>query len=216
MIYRTYRSAVADWLLFDMNVGFGHGMTESMRRTCESYTQPDTTVHPFWRNEAILSAKPLMKVPLTDPQLLPRRWPWREPMLKKIAADPLRATLFLKRGRALLVVVNFVRAPMGARIAVDWGRLGLLKAQRDALAIQDVDDWSEPTGVDLQRTGKPEVTDQDAGGPGTDTGEQAGLGVEDLHLEEKPDPKRILVKDGTITLTIRGHDFRLIEVQWGE
>ena len=211
-IRRMNRSAYAVWLLFDMNVG---GPGGGMGRIINAYRRPDAEVLPFWRNEHVLTVEALLKEPVTDEKLLPKRSLWvNKEFRESIGREPLRATLYRKQGRALLIVSNFLRQPVQGRVTIDLRALGVPEDRQAAFKVRDIDDWPEAKGYDIRRLGDPKIEEGFAALEVAPLGERVGLGTEELKLETKkaaPDP---LLKGNVITLKVKDHDFRAVELVW--
>lgn len=203
MIWRTYRSAAAVWLLFDLN----GGMPREFASAWKPYLGVDVEVHPFWRNEKLASATPLFDKPITDEKFLPKKRYWKNREFRQsIARQPLRVTIYKKGDRALVVVANFLRCPVKGRVKVDLAALGVPADRRADVSAHDVDEWPEPEGIDLQRAEKPQAGDAaPLAGPGED---------DDLTLEEGDPSLAIDYAKGELTLEIKGHNFRAIELRW--
>lgn len=208
MIWRTNRSAVAAWLLFDMNMGAG-----GLGAVMTPYYEEDVTVLPFWKNQHIVSVKPLEK-PVTDEKLLPKRGFWRNRDFRRsIGTQPFRVTLYKKPDRALVVVVNFLKATVDAHVEIDLDALGIPKDRQAAVRAVDVDTWKEPEGIDIQRAKKPTVEgsnvaispEEDVGGDEISVEDELGL------TKKKP---TFGYKDGTLSATIKDHNFRVFELRW--
>ena len=215
MIRRTQRSAWATWLLFDMHAGtLGGGL---LGTTVRSYSDPGVKVHPFWSNEAAVTVEAVLKEPVTDEKLLPKRWLWtNDEFRRSIAVSPLRATLYQKPDRALVVVANFLRKPVDGRVRINYDALGVPKEQQARVSIRDVDDWGEAKGYDIQRMGTPDAEGEAAAIPlEAEKPEDESLGVKELELTKKKDrsPK---LRDGVIALEVKDHDFRAVELMWGD
>jgi hypothetical protein len=214
MIYRTYRSAVAVWQLFDMNNGLGYQMPAEFIAVLQPYLEPDTTVHPFWSNQETVKVKALLKAPVTDPNLLPRKWPWRTPMLERIGRDPLRATLWKKPDRALLIVVNFLKMPVKGEVTLDLAALGLSKEEQARLKLEDVDRWPPPPGDDLQNLQTPKAMEADPSLTAPDGEQPSEFDAGEMAVEDKKKVETLVLTNGTLALTVKPHDFRLIELTW--
>jgi len=215
MIRRTQRSAWATYLLFDMHAGApGRNL---LGNTVRSYFEPGVEVRPFWSNEDVVTAEAVLKEPVTDEKLLPKRWLWtNDEFRRSIAVRPLRATLYQKPDRALVVVANFLRKPVEGRVRINYDALGIPKEQQAAVAIRDVDDWGEAKGYDIQRMGTPDAEGEAAAIPlEAEETEDKSLGVKELELTKRKDlsPK---LKDGVISLEVKDHDFRAVELTWGD
>jgi hypothetical protein len=211
MVRRTERSTWAIWLLFDMNVGTPPGAV--LGEVVRGYFGADVKVLPFWRNEGFLTVEALLKEPVTDDKLLPDKSCWtNEEFRRSIGHQPLRATLYQKPDRALLVVANFLRKPVDGRVRLNFDALGVPKGRQPNVTVRDIDDWPEAQGYDIQRMGTPRAEEASTP-PGEDKEDDAALGVADLELEGKKD-RGPRLGDGVVTLEVREHDFRAVEALW--
>ena len=226
--YETRRSYAAMWLLFDHSLPLrvpakgaeGHKFYDAVARR---YYGTDVDVLPFWRNGHIVSVEPLLKGPVTDGQLPKSKYWTNQEFRTSIGQQPLRATLYRKGDQALLVVANFLRAPVGARVRLNLDALGVPKEKRDAIRVSDIDDWPPPPKP-IDRTAPPPKLG-DAPKLADELGEvEDEFGTGDLAPEEpkKKDDKakgsktpELALKDGLLALGVRGHDFRAIELSWG-
>jgi len=207
MIWRTWRSAYAVWLLFDICGSGRHaGVGEVVRR----YYGTDVRVHPFWRNQDLVKAEPLLEKPI-EPKCMPS-WGWGHKVMKRmLATNPLRATLYQKEDRALLVLANFVKTTVRGRVEIDFGALGLAKTAQAKLRAKDVDTWPPPEGVDPLNPKKVNVKPPDLDLTRDDGGDGEGLEVE---LVEASAKRGIQIKDGVVMLEVLPHNYRLIEFSW--
>ena len=214
MLYRTYRSAWAMYLLFDMNKALAWDFNGTrFHSTLRYFEGPEADVYPFWRNADVVRVEAKLDAPITDDALLPKKWIWRRADFRAaIGREPLRATVFKRDNRCLLVLVNFVKCPVDAAVTFDFDGLGVPPDRRAYIKVTDVDDWGEPEGVDLQRLEKPDVADTAL----PDSLEDAGAYEEvDLSLLDDEDAGEALELDGsTLNLVATPHDFRAIELRW--
>ncbi|MCZ7649481.1 MAG: DUF6067 family protein [Planctomycetota bacterium] len=145
--FAALRSAWAMWLLFDHSFAIvGHGGIPAKKLADvagREYYGTDVEVLLFWRNEAYLTLKAEVPAQLAEEDL-PKKWKakyWSDEQREAVKREPLRATLYKKNGRALLVVANFLKKPIKAEVSVDLERLGVPAAARASFAVEDVDDW---------------------------------------------------------------------------
>ena len=130
----------------------------------------------------------------------------------------------------MIVVVNFLRRSVGAKITLRLDELGVPPEHRAGLAVEDIDDWLPPPGTDLEKLhvadlprsksaallseikakgGFPEVP-ADAGGSRADL--QADVetmleqpeGVE-LHLPEPDESDMPVKRDKFFTVALKGN-----------
>lgn len=203
MVWRTYRSAAAIWLLFDMNV---YQPPAELAPTWSRYFGKDVTVYPFWRNADVIKIRPL-EVPVTDEKLLPMKRFWHNDEFRRaIGRDPLRATVLKKDRGALLIVVNFLHCPVKGTVTLDLDALGIPKDRQPAVAVKDADLWPEPAGPDLQKMKDPKIKDIHL-----DDGLDADV---KLDLTDQKTPPALSLRDGALTLEVKGHNYRLIELTW--
>jgi len=145
-IYVARRSLVAICLLFDSS----HPPCTRFERL---YYGTETQVYPFWRNSHLVQVEPVFSDPVTDRDLPVARWWTRmsDHFYKSLAEQPLRATLYRKDGRCMVVVVNFLRRAVGARVKLNLDELGVPKGRRASLVVEDIDNWLPPAGTDLAK-----------------------------------------------------------------
>jgi hypothetical protein len=144
-IHRLHRSVSAGQLLHDVSeVGQrlrGRGPGDKLIALIDSYATADVMFHGYWENQDMVKLEALLDRPITREQL-PRsdgaRWRWSEDLLRELAAQPLRASVYRdrSRNRALVVVTNFARVPVRGKVT-----LKLAGLDRKSLAVADVDDW---------------------------------------------------------------------------
>ena len=148
--YVAKRSLKAVALLFDHS----HPPGSFDRR----YYGTDVEVYPFWRNGHIVEIEPVLKAPVTDRDLPVPKWWTRisDHFYRSLAQQPLRATLYKKGNRCMVVVVNFLRRSVGANITLSLDELGVPLEHRGGLTAVDIDDWLPPPGTDM---GKLHVAD---------------------------------------------------------
>jgi len=224
--YETRRSYMAMHLLFDHSLPMrvpakgaeGHKLYDAVARR---YYGTDIEVHPFWRNEHMVTVEPLVKQPVTEDQLPKARYWVNKDFRASIAKQPLRATIYKKGNRSLLILANFLRASVGARVRLDFDALGVPKESRAAIRVSDLDDWpSPPKPVD--RTAPPPPVDETPGLAEGDDGADDEFDVGELEPEEpkKEDGDKkeqfpdLDLTDGVLSLKVRGHDFRIVELIW--
>jgi len=142
--YVATRSLKAVILLFDSS--HGPGQAE------KGYYGTDVEVFPFWRNEHLVKVEPVLKSPVTDRDLPVPKWWTRisDDFYRSIAKQPLRATLYKKGNRCMVVVVNFLRRSIGARVALSLDELGVPTEHRAGLTAADLDNWLPPRGTNLE------------------------------------------------------------------
>ena len=225
--YETRRSYAAMWLLFDHSLPLripgkgaeGHQFYDAVARR---YYGVDVEVHPFWRNEHLVSVEPILKGPVTVGQLPKARF-WRNKEFRdSIGKQPLRATIYRKGNRALLVVANFLRATVGARVRLHLGALGVPEERQAAVRLADLDDWPPPPVPEDLTAPPPKLDDANK------MADETGLGEDELDVgdfdpeaaEKRADqptdrkPAPLALKEGVVSLDVRGHDFRAIELTW--
>ena len=141
--YVAKRSWKAVALLFDHSHAPG--------RSEKAYYGTDVEVFPFWRNEHLVKIEPVLKAPVTDRDLPVPKWWTRisDHFHKSIAKQPLRCTLYKKQDRCMVVVVNFLRRSIGAKITLNLDELGVPAEARADLAATDIDTWMPPAGTKL-------------------------------------------------------------------
>jgi len=209
MIWRTNRSAAAAWLLFDMNMP-----VRSLGTLLDPYYEEDVTVLPFWRNKHVVAVDPL-DPPVTDEKLLPKRGFWRNrDFWRSLGTQPFRVTIYRKPTKALLVVVNYLRATKEATVRLDLDALEIPEDRGPALRAVDVDTWKEPTGMDIQRTKAPSAEEADVGVGPQDAPEEEVDVEADLGLKKKKPTYGY--KDGTLKCLVKDHNFRIFELRWSE
>ncbi|MBI2201387.1 MAG: hypothetical protein HYU43_05540 [Armatimonadetes bacterium] len=206
LVYRMYRSAFAIWMLFDMN---SERAGLNYPPIVEAYDGPEVKVCPFWRNEKLVMVESVLPKAASDDKLLPNKVFWRNAELREsIGREPLRATLYLKSDRALLVLVNFLRQPVRGRVRLDLAGLGVPAERLGQVGVEDVDTWTHPPGEDIRdlmkSQPKPEVP-----------GEEGEAAEDDTRDFERSEEDGLRLRDGVLVLDVRPHDFRLIEFRWG-
>jgi hypothetical protein len=210
-VWAAERSFQAVWMLFDLNLPLD-------RTVLAPYYGTDVEVLPFWRNSHIVSLTPLIQGEAPEKDLPLPTW-WKTPHFRRaIGAQPLRATLYKKGNRCLLVVANFLRRAVGCRAVVAFDALGVPADVRERLTATDVDRDRPPAGADLaalhlsgnqpkrepvhDATGDAELSaflHGTAGGRGTP-------GAERFYA---------VARDGrAISLQIGAHNYRAIELRW--
>ena len=226
--FETRRSYAAMWMLFDHSLPLripgkgaeGHQFYDAVARR---YYGVDVEVHPFWRNEHLVSVEPILKGPVTDQQLPKARFWTNKEFRDSIGKQPLRATIYRKGSRALLVVANFLRASVGARVRLRLDALGVPQERQAAIRLTDIDDWPPPPEPEDLTAPPPKLDDANKMADETGLGGDDDLDVGDFDPEaaekatgqpsdKKPPPLEL--KEGTLSLDIRGHDFRAIELIW--
>ncbi len=222
--YVAKRSWKAVALLFDSSHPPG--------RFEQPYYGMETEVFPFWRNSHVVRVEPVFAEPVTDRDLPVAKWWTRltDHFHRSLASQPLRATLFKRGNRCMIVVVNFLRRSVGAKITLRLDELGVPPEHQAGLTAEDIDDWLPPPGADLEKLhvadlprsksaallseirakgGFPEVP-ADAGGSRADL--QADVetmleqpeGVE-LHLPEPDESDMPVKRDKFFTVDVKGN-----------
>ena len=206
MIWRTWRSAYAVWLLFDMRAT---GYRGEIAQVVNRYYGLDVTVHPFWRNQEVVQVEPLLEKPI-DAKHLPS-WGWGHKVMKKmIAENPLRATLYQKEDGILLALANFAKINVTGRVKIDFDALGLDKDKQAKLRGTDVDAWPPPEGADPLNPKKIEVKLEV-----NLRGEEEEVDpARDLEPESEEDKTRVPIKEGAVELEVLPHNYRLVEFTW--
>ena len=207
----------------------------------QPYYGTETEVYPFWRNSHLVRAAPVLKSPVIDRDLPVPKWWTRisDHFYRSLAKQPLRVTLFKKENRCMVVVVNFLRRSVGAKITLDLEELGVPPEHRAGLAAADIDDWLPPPGTDLAKLHAADVprsrkaallSEIKEGGGFPDVPPDAGALEEDgpdevetalTRPEGQPAPAdpaqffTVVLKGNVLRLNVAAHNFRAIEVSWG-
>ena len=217
-VYQAWRAAYAGRLLHDFVLKPRwekvNGKPVTCLRVVDDYATADATFHPYWDNAAMATVEPVLDGPLPR-DLLPRdgpRWTWSAEYLADLARNPLKASVWRRKGhalRALIVVVNFARVPVKGRLRLGLAALGVPEARRKLVRLRDADDWPRPDAALL--------------GPRPKTPDAPALGelgdADPAALLDEPAADRSIPFDpqtGTATLTVPPHDFRLLEATWQE
>lgn len=210
-IWRAHRAPAGICLLFDMNMPI-----YQLRDALAPYYEEDVQVLPFWKNQDIVSMEPLLEgiLPTSSEELeklLPSKTYWKnEEFRRSIARQPFRVTIYKKPDRVLLVVVNFLRAKAKARIKLNLDRLGVSSDKRTKVNARDIDTWKKPEGIDILSAKKPAIKEAEK--------LLTEREVEDEQVQEalvlKKEEKDLDFNNGTITVTVEPHNFRLIELNW--
>lgn len=208
MVHRMYRSAWAVRLLFDFNEWTPQWELVDL---LNKYSEPDTRVFLFHKKEVVKTTETIFDTPLLEEHLPNKRF-WRNQRLRdEIKREPVRVTVYMKPGTALVVATNFVKLPAKAAIHLDLGKIGIPAEAHQNIKIEDVDSWKPPAGDDIQKLKSnlpiAEATPLEKEAPEDETG------ALDLQaLERKPEVLEL--KDGVLKVTVPPHDFRLIELNW--
>lgn len=223
-VWCAERSFEAVWMLFDHN--------RSLDRTIlEPYYGMDVEVFPFWRNERLVAVTPRLDGKVQEKDLPPKKW-WRmEHFRQSIGRQPLRATIYKKDGRCLLIVANFLRRSVGCTATLDLAALGVPADARQRLTVVDVDKGRPPGQAD------PAVLHLADNFPKTAAGPKIGSKIEGLEggrkLDDAFDPEAVLAEDEAAAAAVRReryyevtveanrlsfqvppHNFRAIELRW--
>jgi hypothetical protein len=212
------RSFDAIRFLFDLNGPWPASMA--------SYSGVDVEVLPFWRNGHLVEVQPLIKGPVEERDLPQPKWWKTEHMRKDLVRQPLRATLYKKQNGILLVVGNFLRRSVGARVTLDLDALGVPAEARGRVKVAEADHGRPPKGVDLA-TFHLEENLMKREAPTNDIGAKDLLADEkELDFEvELDDPKQaadeatkafhaIKAEGGTVELRVGPHNYRAVELTW--
>jgi hypothetical protein len=215
------RSFAAVWMLFDLNLPLH-------RSVLEPYYGTDVEVYPFWRNEHIVSLEPVIGEPVTERDLPKPKW-WNSKHFRaSLAEQPLRATVYKKNNRCLLLLANFLRRAVGCKATLDFDALGIPPAARNRVTVFDVDKDRPPGEVDLavlhlddlkKGSKPPTVGDVTAGPDGilADSGDDMDV-VAMLEGDERAGKREqffAVQHDGnTITLQVAAHNYRAVELRW--
>jgi hypothetical protein len=153
---------------------------------------------------------------------------------RSIGRQPLRATLYRREDRCLLVVANFLRRAVGCKATLDFDALGIPAAARDGMTVVDVDHARPPDGADLgvlhladnvRKPGALPVIGDSLDGPDSvlaDTRDDADV---DALLGEDEEAKRarkreqffaIAAQGNEISLRVGAHNYRAVEWRWAE
>ncbi|MDA0836243.1 MAG: DUF6067 family protein [Planctomycetota bacterium] len=169
--YIAQRSREAVILLFDSSNPPGP--------VGQRYYGKDVEVFPFWRNEHLVQVEPVFKKPVKDRDLPVRKWWTRisDNFHRSLAKRPLRATLYRKGNRGMVVVVNFLRRSIDAKVTLNLDELGIPPADQARLAATDIDDWLPPPGTDLETLHVADVPRTRTGALLTEIKEKGGFPV---------------------------------------
>ncbi|MBS3763509.1 MAG: hypothetical protein KGZ25_09440, partial [Planctomycetes bacterium] len=216
------RSFKAIWMLFDHN----HKLKNTI---LQPYYGTDVAVFPFWRNQEIIQITPIIKGKVKERDLPKPIWWKSEHFRKSLARRPLRASAYVKDNRCLLIVTNFLRRSVGARLDFNREKLGIPPAEKASLRARNVDGCNPPEGVDLATMHLAELVktkikgptvDEAMGGAG-DTGEETieGMLGEQVGDAAGPDKRNrefrnITLEGNTLELNVPPHNFRAIELTW--
>jgi len=230
-VWAALRSFLAVRFLFDHNMPLEGTVLAP-------YYGTDVEVYPFWRNAHLVTVTPQIEGKVTDKDLPAAKWWKMEHFRQSIAAEPLRATLYKKKDRAMLIVANFLRRSVGCRATLNLDALGIPAAVRDRLKVVDVDSARPPGGADLGKLhladnhartlAPPQIGDLEkdragdnlkgpAGAPTGDDGEiEALIGSQG---QQQGDPKAegfftLETRGNTFTLHVGPHNFRAVELRW--
>jgi hypothetical protein len=219
-LWARQRSYEAIGYLFDHNCPWPASMA--------SYAGAEVEAFPFWRNGHLLRVEPLIEGPVEERDLPQARWWKTEHMRKDLVRQPLRATLYKKQNGILLVVGNFLRRSVGARVTLDLAALGVPAEARGRLKIVEADHGRPPAGVNLDtfhlaenivKKDIPTIESRGEEDPLSD--DEAAVDfefeLEDSAAVESAAAKAfhaIKAEGDTVELQVGPHNFRAVELTW--
>ncbi len=208
MVHRMYRSAWAVRFLFDFNQWSPQWDLVNVIR---KYSEPDTTAFLFYKKEAVKKTDVTFDKPLLEEHLPKRRF-WRKKRLRdEIRKEPVRVTVYKKPKTALVVATNFVKLPARTAIHLDLEKIGIPTEAHPKIKIADVDAWKPPAGDDIQKlkSNLPKAEET----PLQQEVSEGETGSLDLKALERK-PEILDIEKGVLRVTVKPHDFRLIELSW--
>lgn len=219
-LWARNRSHEAIAYLFDHNNG-------AWPASMAAYSAVDVEVLPFWRNGHLAKVEPLIRGAVEERDLPQAKWWKTEHLRRDLARQPLRATLYKKKDGVLLIVGNFLRRAVGARVTLDLAALGVPADARGRLRVVDTENGRPPGDVNLatfhladnvtKETAAPKL--RDLHGENLLAADKAWAGL-DAALDEPGDRDAaeafyaIKTNGGAIELQVGPHNYRAVELTW--